>query len=197
METQKAEREKAFQEEVERYIKQNRLQQRVKCSPALVSNSKSLAQMRSESMDRKRKELGTLQKTYDQIKAQIEFNVANRPLLVEQVSKAFIHNLNQIKELQRYVSILREAGMNPDEHLTEEQRELLVSAEYYDRLNAATAYFPQNSQLRTQTNDQGQQNNEEQANGQQVETVQNQPHQMIHEEDYDNENDEAEALSRD
>jgi DICT domain-containing protein len=32
--------------------------------------------------------------------------------------------------------------MNPDEHLTEEQRELLVSAEYYDRLNAATAYFP-------------------------------------------------------
>lgn len=142
MEKQKAEKEKTFQEEVERYIKQNRLQQRVKCSPALVSNSKSLAQMRSESMDRKRKELGTLQKTYDQIKAQIEFNVANRPLLVEQVSKAFIHNLNQIKELQRYVSILREAGMNPDEHLTEEQRELLVSAEYYDRLNAATAYFP-------------------------------------------------------
>jgi hypothetical protein len=40
--------------------------------------------------------------------------------MVEQVSKAFIHNLNQIKELQRYVSILREAGMNPDEHLTEE-----------------------------------------------------------------------------
>lgn len=64
--------------------------------------------------------------------------------------------------------------MNPDEHLTEEQRELLVSAEYYDRLNAATAYFPQNSQLRTQTNDQGQQNNEEQANGQQVDTNQNQ-----------------------
>jgi len=44
--------------------------------------------------------------------------------------------------LQRYVTILRDAGMNPDEHLTEEQRELLVSAEYYDRLNAATAYFP-------------------------------------------------------
>lgn len=83
--------------------------------------------------------------SYDQIKAQIEFNIANRPLLVEQVSKAFIHNLNQIKELQRYVAILREAGMNPDEHLTEEQRELLVSAEYYDRLNHATAYFPNGS----------------------------------------------------
>jgi len=34
--------------------------------------------------------------------------------------------------------------MNPDEHLTDEQRELLVSAEYYDRLNLATAYFPEN-----------------------------------------------------
>jgi hypothetical protein len=65
METHKAEIEQTFYEEVERYIKHNRLQQRVKCSPALVSNSKSLAQMRSESMDRKRKELGTLQKTYD------------------------------------------------------------------------------------------------------------------------------------
>jgi hypothetical protein len=40
------------------------------------------------------------------------------------------------------VNILREANLNPDEHLTEEQKELLLSAEYYDRLNAATAYFP-------------------------------------------------------
>lgn len=79
-------------------------------------------------------------------KAQIEFNVANRPLLVEQVSKAFIHNLNQIRELQKYVNILREANLNPDEHLTDEQKELLVSAEYYDRLNAATAYFPSTMQ---------------------------------------------------
>jgi len=40
------------------------------------------------------------------------------------------------------VTLLREAGHNPDEHLTDEQRELLISAEYYDRLNVATAYFP-------------------------------------------------------
>jgi hypothetical protein len=63
------------------------------------------------------------------------------------VSKAFIHNLNAIRELQRYVNILREANLNPDEHLTEEQKELLLSAEYYDRLNAATAYFPSNMAL--------------------------------------------------
>jgi hypothetical protein len=42
---------------------------------------------------------------------------------------------------------LREANLNPDEHLTDEQKELLLSAEYYDRLNAATAYFPSNMAL--------------------------------------------------
>ena len=57
---------------------------------------------------------------FDRIKQDIEFKVANRPLLVEQVSKAFIHNLNQIKELQHFVTLLREAGHNPDEHLTDE-----------------------------------------------------------------------------
>ena len=40
------------------------------------------------------------------------------------------------------MTLLREAGHNPDEHLTDEQRELLISAEYYDRLNVATAYVP-------------------------------------------------------
>ena len=38
-------------------------------------------------------------KSYERTKQEIEFKVANRPLLIEQVSKAFIHNLNQIKEL--------------------------------------------------------------------------------------------------
>ena len=127
--------------------KQKRLTQRVKCSPALVNNSSALKKNRHESLAKAKREMANKEKAYEQIKAGIEFNVANRPLLVEQVSNAFIHNLNQIKELQRYVTILREAGMDPDTHLTEEQRELLVSAEYYDRLNAATAYFP-TAQLR-------------------------------------------------
>lgn len=45
------------------------------------------------------KKMSQANKDYDKIKQEIEFKVANRPLLVEQVSKAFIHNLNQIKEL--------------------------------------------------------------------------------------------------
>lgn len=40
------------------------------------------------------------------------------------------------------MNLMREAGHNPEDFLTEEQKELLVSAEYYDRLNIATAYFP-------------------------------------------------------
>jgi len=40
-----------------------------------------------------------LEKAWDEKKQQIEFNVANKPLLVEQVSKAFIRNLNQFREL--------------------------------------------------------------------------------------------------
>jgi len=43
METKKEEKETAFKAQVELYIHQNRLKQRVKCSPALVSNSATLA----------------------------------------------------------------------------------------------------------------------------------------------------------
>ena len=46
MEKKKADQESTFQDEVQRYIKQNRLQDRVKKSPALVSNGASLAKKR-------------------------------------------------------------------------------------------------------------------------------------------------------
>ena len=107
-----------------------------------MSNTAALKRARQMSKAVAAKKMSQAAKSYDKIKQEMEFKVANRPLLVEQVSKAFIHNLNQIKELQHFVTLLREAGHNPDEHLTDEQRELLISAEYYDRLNVATAYFP-------------------------------------------------------
>lgn len=40
-----------------------------------------------------------LEQAWDLKKQEIEFNVANKPLLVEQVSKAFMRNLSQIREL--------------------------------------------------------------------------------------------------
>lgn len=120
MEEKKLTQENKFQEEIERFIKQNRLQQRVKCSPALVSNTSALKRARNMSKAVAAKKMKNAAQEFDRIKQDIEFKVANRPLLVEQVSKAFIHNLNQIKELQHFVTLLREAGHNPDEHLTDE-----------------------------------------------------------------------------
>lgn len=120
MEEKKSVQENKFQEEIERFIKQNRLQQRVKCSPALVNNSAALKRARQMSKAAAAREMVQATKNYDRIKQEIEFKVANRPLLVEQVSKAFIHNLQQIKELQHFVKLLREAGHDPDEHLTDE-----------------------------------------------------------------------------
>ena len=120
MEDKKVEHETNLRDEIYRAVKQKRLQQRVKCSPAIVSNSATLKKKREMSKAIAKKNMAIVEKSYEALKADIEFKVANRPLLVEQVSKAFIHNLNQIKELQRYVALLREAGHNPDEHLTDE-----------------------------------------------------------------------------
>lgn len=142
MEEKKSQNEKKYQEEIERFIKQNRLKQRVKCSPAIVSNAATLKKRRHESLKQAKHKMNVLERNYNDTKANIEMKVANRPLLVEQVTKAFIHNLNQIKKLQQYVALLRENGMDPDDYLDDQQKDLLISAEYYDRLNTATAYFP-------------------------------------------------------
>jgi len=87
-------------------------------------------------------ELKQNERLWENQKVQIQYNVANRPLLVEQVSKAFIHNLKQICDLQKYVKILEEANIDPNEYLSQEQKELLQSAEYYDKLNHEKAFLP-------------------------------------------------------
>lgn len=120
MEDKKNKEQAKFQEEVERFFKQNRLAQRVKCSPALVSNAAELAKRKKTSLRKARAKNAQLERVYAEQKESILFNVANKPLLVEQVSKAFMRNLAQIRELQRYVNILRDAGRNPDDHLTDE-----------------------------------------------------------------------------
>ena len=83
MEEKKLAQETKFQEEIERFIKQNRLQQRVKCSPALVSNTQALKRARTISKALAKKKMALAGKDYDKIKREIEFKVANRPLLVE------------------------------------------------------------------------------------------------------------------
>jgi uncharacterized protein YdhG (YjbR/CyaY superfamily) len=146
MEDKKQREEKDFRDKIERFYKQNRMAQRVKLSPALQSTAQELLRRKKASIKKAKTQMKQLEQNWDNQKQIIEFNIANKPLLVEQASKAFIRNLEQVRELQRYVNILREANLNPDEHLTEDQKGLLLTAEFYDRLNQETAYFPSKSQ---------------------------------------------------
>ena len=132
-------------EEVERAYKQKRLTQRVKCSPALIDNQAVLVQQRESSLRRAREEMMVKEKTWDRSKAEIEYRVANRPLLVEQQSQQFRQNLQEMQEVENFVQTLREGQIDPYEHLNDRQKELLANAEYLDKLNAQTAYFPTNN----------------------------------------------------
>lgn len=54
MEHKKAKEQEKFQEDVNRFFQQNRLAQRVKCSPALVSTSNELLKRKKQSLKRAR-----------------------------------------------------------------------------------------------------------------------------------------------
>lgn len=69
---------------MERFIKQNRMQQRVRCSPAIVNNAIELKKRKTMSLGRAKESMKRLERNWEEQKAQIEFNVANKPLLVEQ-----------------------------------------------------------------------------------------------------------------
>ena len=66
MENKKHTEEVKFQEEVERFIKQNRLQQRVKCSPAIVNNAIELKKRKNMSMRAAHDNLKRLEKNWDE-----------------------------------------------------------------------------------------------------------------------------------
>lgn len=70
-------------EEMERDYKNKRLTQRVKCSPAIVDNQAALMAMREANQSKIRQEMMIKEKLWERKKAEIEYNVANRPLLVE------------------------------------------------------------------------------------------------------------------
>ena len=56
-------------------------------------------------------------------------------------TQEFISAYNQIRDLQKYVAILRNANLNPNDHMTDSQKILLQRAQYFDQLNQL-AYFP-------------------------------------------------------
>lgn len=129
-------------EALERKFKQTRMKERVIRSPAIIDNTEALSEMRERAKRQAAEKMMLLEKEYERKKAEIEINVANRPLLVEMASKNFFQELLRMQEVEQYANLLREAKLNVDDHLTPEQKVLLQKAEQLERLNAEHAYFP-------------------------------------------------------
>lgn len=129
-------------EELERQFKQTRMKKRVMKSPAIVDNTQALREMRERAARQAAEIMRLREKQYERTKAEIEIKVANRPLMVELASKDFMRELFRIEEVERYAQLLRQANLNVDDHLTDEQKQLLAKAEHLEQLNAQHAYFP-------------------------------------------------------
>lgn len=97
-----------------------RLTNRVKRSPALSNNGLALKKRRAHSLQRNRDQMRYLENVYEQQKAIMEFNVAKRPLLVEQQTQEFINLYNQIRDLQKYCNLLRNANIDPNDYLNDD-----------------------------------------------------------------------------
>ena len=59
--------------------------------------------------------------------------VDGRPLLINTAASKIQENLVKIRTIQKYQQILTDQGLNPDDVMTEEQKNLLKDAEYYDK----------------------------------------------------------------
>ena len=72
-----------------------------------------------------------------EVKAKIQQSIDNarkRPLLIDSVhSNKQATNLAKIKATRAFVDILKEQGLNPKDHIDDEQKELLAEADYIDR----------------------------------------------------------------
>lgn len=115
---------------------------RVMKSPAIIDNRQYLREMRERAKRQALEKTELLEKIYERKKAEIDVNVANRPLLVEMQSKNFYHEYLRMQEVEQYATLLREANFDPNEHLNQEQKVLLQKAEAFEQLNAEHAYFP-------------------------------------------------------
>ena len=65
---------------------------------------------------------------------EIEQKARQRPLLVESIhQRKHASNLAKIKATKEMIEILKESNLDPNQHLTEEQKELLAEEEFIER----------------------------------------------------------------
>ena len=82
-----------------------------------MDNQAALQAQRDQNMERIRQQLMINEKLWERKKAEIEYNVANRPLLVELQSQHFCDKLNEIRQVENFVQVLWEAKLDPQDHL--------------------------------------------------------------------------------
>lgn len=64
----------------------------------------------------------------------MEERVRGRPLLVERLHSGKNNsNLAKIKAIEEFTKILKENNLDPKDHLTEEQKDLLSEAQYIEK----------------------------------------------------------------
>ncbi|CAI2377150.1 unnamed protein product [Moneuplotes crassus] len=129
-------------DELDREYKNTRMKTRVIKSPAIHDNTQYLREMRERAKRQARDNMEILEKIYERKRAEIDVNVANRPLLVEMQSKNFYEEYLRMQEVEKYANLLEEAKLDPNEHLKEHEKILLQKAEAFEQLNAEHAYFP-------------------------------------------------------
>ena len=101
---------------------------------ALKDRLKDDTEKRDAAM-REKKEKMRIEEEEVKKKIQESINKARqRPLLIDSVyGKKHNENLAKIKATKAFVEILKEQNLNPKNHLTEEQVELLAEAEYIEK----------------------------------------------------------------
>ena len=67
-------------------------------------------------------------------KKEMEERVKGRPLLVERLHSGKNNsNLAKIKATEQFLDVLKKNGLDPNDHLNEEQKDLLAEREYMDK----------------------------------------------------------------
>ena len=97
-----------------------------------IQNDKEKRQRELE--ERKRHSKQEVKKNMAEIKAAVEKG-RSRPLLAEMsYSRKGASNLDKVKAIKAFVDVLEKHNINPNEHLSEEQKEDLAEHDYVEKM---------------------------------------------------------------
>ena len=115
LEKKKKEEEKIKKEDIERIKRQNRLNERVRNSKAIVDNSKALKEKREEKEKAIQDRLNEDKNQYKNNLAIIKQRVANRPLLLESVGNTSLQRVIDDQTQNEINNAIEEAKIREEE----------------------------------------------------------------------------------